>query len=129
MTDDPTTSSGLPLTADATWPRPEVCVVAITGELDISTVSTLADYLREQTETTGPTHLVLDMTAVRFLASAGVALIATALRNDAGIRGQLHLTGLTENRQAARVLELTGLLAFLDVHDDLDDLLDDLDQR
>jgi anti-sigma B factor antagonist len=128
MSGDSTMSSGLPLTLAASRPRPDVCVVALSGELDVATVQVLAEFLREQTATTQPAHLVLDMAAVGFLASAGVALIVTAQRDDAGIHGQLHLVGLTHNRPVTRVLDLTGVLPFLDVHDDLDHLLNELDQ-
>jgi anti-anti-sigma factor len=104
-------------------------VVHVAGELDMATVPTLASYLREQTETSRPAHLVLDVAAVRYFASAGIALITSALRHFHGVRGELHLVGLACSRQAARLLDITGMLSVLDVHDDLDHLLHHLDQR
>jgi anti-anti-sigma factor len=76
----------------------------------------------------GPAHLVVGLAGVRFLAAAGVGLILAAMRNEEGIRGRLHLLGVRRNRMVARVLDLTGLLPLLDVHDALDELLDHLDQ-
>ena len=84
--------------------------------------------LREQTQP-GPAHLVVDLTGVRFLASAGVGLILTAMHNDKGIRGRLHLLGVHGNHMVTRVLDLTGLLPLLDIHDVLDELLEHLDQQ
>jgi hypothetical protein len=51
------------------------------------------------------------------------------MRNDEGIRGRLHLLGVRGNPVVTRVLDLTGLLRLLDVHDTLDELLDHLDQH
>jgi hypothetical protein len=68
---------------------------------------------------------------VRFLAAAGVTLIIDALRDDRGIHGRLHLLGVAENPPVERVLDLTGVLAVIPPHRDLEDALrriDDLDQ-
>ena len=48
-------------------------LVAILGELDIQTVPQARAFLAQATATT-PRHLILDLTGVRFLASAGIAL-------------------------------------------------------
>jgi anti-anti-sigma factor len=96
-------------------------------ELDVATVPLLAGLLREHTHT-GPAHLVLDLAGVRFLASAGVGLILSAMHNDEGIRGRLHLLGVHGNHMVSRVLDLTGMLPLLHIHDTLDELLEYLDQ-
>lgn len=120
---DPTTSDGLPqLTVTADWPRSDVCLVRLSGELDIATAPDLGSCLREQTSSS-PVHLVIDLAGVSLLAATGVAMIVTALRNDDGIHGQLHLIGVTGNRTVSRVLTMTGMLAVLDVHDSVDALL------
>jgi anti-sigma B factor antagonist len=125
---DATRSDGLPITVAVRWPRPHVCLVQLGGELDVATVPLLAGLLREHTRP-GPAHLVVDLAGVRFLASAGVGLILSAMRNDEGIRGRLHLLGVRGNHMVTRVLDLTGLLPLLEVHDALDELLDHLDQH
>jgi len=124
---DATRSDGLPITVAVHWPRPHVCLIQLAGELDVATVPLLAGVLREQTRP-GPAHLVLDLAGVRFLASTGVGLILAAMHNDQGIRGRLHLLGVRGNHLVTRVLDLTGLLPLLDIHDALDDLLDQLDR-
>jgi anti-sigma B factor antagonist len=124
--DDFTRSDGLlPLRCTASRPRPQVCVAHLSGELDMGTAPLIAEYLREQTATR-PTDLVLDLGGVTLLAAAGLALIVQALHNDNGIHGRLHLTGVTGNRPVERVLRLTGLTSVLDVHDNLQTLLDAL---
>ena len=125
---DATRSDGLPITVAVRWPRPHVCLVQLAGELDVATVPALAGLLREHTRP-GPTHLVVDLAGVRFLASAGVGLILSAMRNDEGIHGRLHLLGVHGNRRVTRVLDLTGLLPLLDIHDSLDELLHHLGQN
>jgi anti-sigma B factor antagonist len=125
---DATRSDGLPTTVAVHWPRPHVCLTQLGGELDVATPPPLAGLLREYTRP-DPAHLVLDLAGVRFLASAGISLILSAMRNDEGIRGRLHLLGVRGNLVVTRVLDLTGLLRLLDVHDTLDELLDHLDQR
>jgi anti-sigma B factor antagonist len=102
-------------------------MVRLAGELDIATVPALADYLSEQTAA-NPVHLALDLAAVTLLAADGVALIVRAHRNEHGIHGRLHLLGVTGNRPVERVLDLTGMLAVLTVHDSLDDLWEHLDR-
>ena len=127
MVSDSTRSDGLPLlTVTATWPRPNVCLVRPVGELDIATAPELASTLRAQTSSS-PVHLILDLSEVSLLAATGVSVIVNALRNDDGIYGRLHLVGATKNPPVARVLDITGMTAILDLHDDLDELLSQLD--
>ena len=120
-------SDGLPITISDHWPRPSVCLVRLAGELDSATAPPLIGFLRDTT-VRNPAHLVLDLAGVRFLASAGVGIIMSALRTADGIRGLLHLVGVTDNPAVARVLDLTGVRPLLDIHDDLEQLLAHLDR-
>jgi anti-sigma B factor antagonist len=101
--------------------------VRLAGEVDVATAAPLIGFLRDTT-VRNPAHLVLDLAAVRFLASTGVGLIMSAMRNADGIRGRLHLIGVTDNPAVARVLDLTGVRPLLDVHDSLEHLLAHLDR-
>ena len=112
----------------ASWPSPSVCVVHVAGELDIATAPALAEHLREQT-ITYPADLVLDLSAVTLLAANGVSVIVSALDDDSGIHGRLHLTGVTGNRPVERVLHLTGVRPILDVYHTLPTLLSTLHSR
>lgn len=112
--------SGLAIATD--WPSPAVCVVRPTGVLDAVTSPGFARHLGERAAA-GPEHLVLDLAGVRLLAAAGVAVVVDAQCGRRGIRGRLHLTGVTGNRPVERVLELTGVRAVVDVHDEIGVLL------
>jgi hypothetical protein len=48
------------------------------------------------------------------------------MNNDDGIRGRLHLVGVTGHRPVERALHVTGLFTVLDIHNDLQSLLDAL---
>jgi anti-sigma B factor antagonist len=100
-------------------------VAHLAGELDIATAPVVADQLRRETETR-PAELLLDLSGVTHLAAAGLALIVAAMNNDRGIHGRVHLVGVSGNRPVERALQVTGLLAVVDVHDDLQALLDAL---
>ncbi len=100
----------------------DIILVAVAGELDLATAPQLRAYLVDTT-TSHPTHLVLDLTGVTFLASHGIRLLMQAREGSDGIHGELHLTGVTTNPRVRRVLQVTGLLAAFDIHDDATDLL------
>ena len=118
----------LPLRCATTRPRPDVCVVHLAGELDMATVPVVVRCLRQQAATR-PAELVLDLGAVAVLAAAGVALLVDVHHDDLGLGSRLHLVGVAGNRAVDRVLRLTGLRSVLDVHDDLQALLDALPPR
>jgi anti-sigma B factor antagonist len=100
-------------------------VAHLAGELDIATAPVVADHLRRETATR-PAELLLDLSGVTHLAAAGLALIVAAMNNDRGIHGRLHLVGVSGNRPVERALQITGLLPVVDVHDDVQALLDAL---
>ena len=131
MTDFKRSDELQPLAMTTSWPRPNVCVVQLAGDLDVSTAPELTEYLRKQTAA-GPTYLLLDLTAVTFLAAAGVTLIVNAQHNNQGIHGQLHLIGTTDNPSVERVLHLTGVRAILPDHHNVEHALhqiDDIDRN
>jgi anti-sigma B factor antagonist len=97
-------------------------LVEILGELDIQTVAQARSFLTQATATT-PRHLILDLTGVRFLASAGIALLIAAQSGQDGINGRLHLLGVTGNHPVERPLALVGLLGRFDIALDREALL------
>ena len=125
MSDSIRSGGVLPLTVAVSRPQPDLSLLRVAGELDIATAPLLAEHLRG---CAGAGVLVLDLSEVTLLAASGVALIVDAHR-AAGAHRRLHLIGLTRNRPFARVLDLTGALGLLDVHDDLPGLLAHLDGR
>ena len=97
------------------WPfGTHVVVVEVLGELDVQTAPQVKAFLAQATATT-PRHLVLDLTGVRFLASAGIAVLLAAQSGQDGINGRLHLLGVTGNHPVERPLALVGLLGRFDI--------------
>lgn len=80
--------------------------VAASGQVDLATAPKLATALaqahREQVN-----EIVVDLSAVDFLDSAGVSVLVHAARDAAQAGGALYLQGA--QGWVARVLEITGL--------------------
>ncbi len=89
-------------------PAVGVCVVTVDGELDMVTAPLLEACLDEQLAT-GPTHLVLDLQPVRFMASNGLNCLLRIHELAQTTEVQLHLAGLV-TRAVARPLQVTQLL-------------------
>ncbi|MFR9800955.1 STAS domain-containing protein [Pseudonocardia sp. RS010] len=84
---------------------PEGVVLAVTGALDLA----LAPGLRRAVEHAARLHpalLVIDLTAVTFLASAGMAEL---VRADRRLRAQVPVRVVASGRLVLRPLELTRL--------------------
>jgi anti-anti-sigma factor len=93
-------------------------VIAVRGELDMSTAQTLQEPL-DNALASGAPALVIDLSACEFIDSTGIAMIVRAwqqLGGEAsnGDSARFALCGL--NDQVRRVLELTGLEASIATH-------------
>jgi anti-sigma B factor antagonist len=105
--------------------RPDAVVVLLTGEIDLhnaSTVRQLVHTARDQALADGH-PLVIDFTAVTFLASVGLDILAEhrRLTHDTALRTTLVVTG----RAVRRPLELTGLTDLFPLRATLADALAD----
>jgi anti-anti-sigma factor len=99
-----------------------VRVIAISGELDLST----APRLEEPLEATmgSDSALLIDLTACEFIDSTGIALIVRAwqrLGGGNGGNGRFALCGLGD--QVRRLLEVSGLESSLPTHGSRDEAL------
>jgi anti-anti-sigma factor len=102
-----------------------VRVIAVSGELDLSTAPRLEEPL-EATMDSG-TALLIDLSACEFIDSTGIALIVRAWQrlgggngdDDAGVR--FALCGLGD--QVRRLLEVSGLDTSLPTHGSRDEAL------
>lgn len=81
-----------------------VTLVTVYGDLDVSDAVSLREAL-EQAQGTGERTVLLDLSEVGFIDSAGIGLLVTAQRRATGSGGQFALAALTPT--VARVLQLT----------------------
>ncbi len=94
-----------------------VAVLAVSGEIDLATIpafeAAIAEALNHR-----PTALIVDLSAVDFLASAGLqALVAT----HENVSGEAGFAVVADGPATSRPIELTGLAQILSLHASLDD--------
>ncbi len=94
----------------------ERVVVRLRGELDMLTTPALRTRLGEELDRQ-PAVVVLDLLAVEFLGSSGLALLVEALE-DAQRRGT-SLRLACASRPVSRPLEATGLTELFDIYPDV----------
>jgi anti-sigma B factor antagonist len=94
-------------------------VLHVVGELDTLTSPLLQSRIAEQLD--GIRSLVLDLSDVTFLGSAGLAVLVGA-KDDTEARS-IRLWVVPGSRIAMRALEATGLLQLFNVAEDVDQAL------
>ena len=82
-----------------------VVIVAVTGEVDISTVTRLRERLSELTD--GGQTLIVDLNRVTFIDSSGLGALIGAARRAAAHGGSLHAA--CARPPTRRLLWLTGV--------------------
>ncbi|WP_181781050.1 STAS domain-containing protein [Pseudonocardia pini] len=124
MTEHPTPEfdgTGLaPLHLAATRVRDGVVVVAVRGELDSATAPQVTRYLQQATSPEVGV-VALDLSGVTFLASSGIQMLVSALREDQGVDGALHL--VAPSPAVERVLRILGMDEMFTSHATTQDLL------
>jgi anti-sigma B factor antagonist len=93
-------------------------VLAARGEIDIAAVPTFRDQLRRLVED-GTSSIVIDLTDVRFIDSAGLRVLVDGLtrarRRDADLRVACPSASLR------RTFEISGLDKVMNVHESVED--------
>jgi anti-sigma B factor antagonist len=92
--------------------EPDVMVFRVAGEIDLLTAGVLSERLREEIDH-GDRAMVIDLTEVSFLGSAGLSEIVAAAR--AGADNGMAVCLVATNRAVLRPLEVTGLLSLFTV--------------
>lgn len=107
-----------PFAASAVQLDDGVRVVAVRGELDLSTASDLEGPLEEAISDAGGSVLI-DLSECEFIDSTGIALIVRAWQRfdrGAGGDGNGRVVICSDNQQVRRVLEITGLELSIPIH-------------
>lgn len=88
--------------------------VAVAGELDVYTAPGLEELMRGLGDEV--THLLVDLTGVTFVDSAGVGLLTQSAKRLSARGGVMMLA--IDTASVRKIFELTGLDRFFDIHDD-----------
>jgi anti-sigma B factor antagonist len=107
----------------ARFVNPSVAVVSPIGDVDTATAAPLRAAIGEQVEA-GAVHVVLDLSGVEFMGSAGLALLIAEREAAIARDGELRLAGVP--RTAGRALSLTGLTELFDTYPDAEAAAADL---
>ena len=99
-------------------------VLDVSGELDLTTVAMLRDPLLAQAATVRLSNLIVDLTRVEFIDSAGLALLVEARKRLASESRTLTLI-LSPGRQPERVLRLVRFDTIMRFVYDLEEIVDD----
>ncbi|GAA4921601.1 anti-sigma B factor antagonist [Actinomycetospora succinea] len=102
---------------------PEIAVVRPVGDVDTATATPLRSAIQQQVQA-GARHVVLDLSGVEFMGSAGLALLIAERESAIAREGELRLAGVP--RTAGRALSLTGLTELFDTYPDADAAVADL---
>lgn len=85
-------------------------LIRVSGDIDMSTVGTLSDALEDSK---GSNRVVIDLSDVFFIGSAGLAVLTSSRQQLADAGGTLVLR--RPQPQALRLFEITQLDALLDI--------------
>jgi anti-anti-sigma factor len=102
-----------------------VRVIAVRGELDLSTAPDLESPL-EEAISSGDASVLIDLSECEFIDSTGIALIVRAwqrLDRSAGSEGEGRVVICCANDQVRRVLEITGIELSIPIHSGKDEAL------
>lgn len=91
-------------------------VIVIAGRIDSSNASELDNTLKELLDG-GTSNLILEMSQVEYMSSAGLRAIVSALREAKKKRGDVRIS--TPSERVAEVFSLAGLLPLFQTYDDL----------
>lgn len=114
-----------PFEATAAQLEDGIRVIAVRGELDLSTAPELEGPL-EEAIAAGDASVLVDLSECEFIDSTGIALIVRAwqqLDRTAGGEGTGRVVLCSYNDQVRRVLEITGLELSIPIHGTRDEAL------
>jgi anti-anti-sigma factor len=92
-----------------------VVVISVKGRIDSATASEFEDALNEFTQQ-GKNNIVLDLSEVDFISSAGLRVLVTARKAVKGTGGEIVFANSSE--QVVETLEIAGLDVLFDQYPD-----------
>jgi anti-sigma B factor antagonist len=101
------------------WIDDRTVVVSASGDIDMLTAPTLEEAIRAAAGK-GPAALVVDFSAVEFLASAGMGVLV-AMHDE--LAGNVDFCVVAEGPATSRPLRLVGIADIVKVYATLDDAL------
>ncbi len=107
----------MPLEVDIKYIVPDIAVVTLKGSLTLGTSLKIADSQIQAPILNGFSKLVLDMTAVSYVDSAGLGVIVHAYGLTHERKGALRLCGVQE--RVAAMLKMTRTDLFLSIDSDV----------
>ncbi|GHF60776.1 anti-anti-sigma factor [Amycolatopsis bartoniae] len=105
MTPQPPVPHPGSLSLSTHWPEPDVVVLSVAGDLDMLTSPQLSESLQKLLERS-PRRIVVDLTKVDFLGSAGLAALVTAHER---VESRESLRIVASARETQRAFQMTGL--------------------
>lgn len=111
MTSQPAPHPGS-LSVSTRWAEPDVAVLSVAGDLDMLTAPQLTESLHQVLDRR-PRTVVVDLSKVDFLGSAGLAVLVTA-HERAESRDSLRI--VASARETQRAFSMTGLDELLDLY-------------
>ena len=98
-----------------------VAIVGASGELDMLTAPQLRDAVQSALSKT-PAGLIVDLTQVDFLGSAGMQVLMEAHNQTSGTPTRFAV--VAEGSATSRPLKITGIADLIDLFSSLDDALE-----
>lgn len=105
----------MPLSFDADA-EADVLAVHLSGRLDSSNAGEAEQVLMSHIQD-GPKHVILDMSALEYISSAGLRVVLLSAKHQRKTGGTLSLCGMREHIR--EVFEVSGFLTLFAVSDDL----------
>ena len=84
-----------------------VMVVAPAGDINSATARDFGAYLKDAIDNANQAYVILDMSNVRYMSSAGLREIVSGLKKAKKLDGDLHIAGVQGRLQP--VFEMVGL--------------------
>ncbi|MGH4023519.1 MAG: STAS domain-containing protein [Pseudonocardiaceae bacterium] len=109
------------ITVTLSYPQADTVVCTVTGEVDLATTPVLGDMLDEAIRDDVRPHLVVDLTTIDYLGSAGLQALLDALKKQ-GRQGHLAIV-TNENQRASRPFQVTALDEVFDLYDNVAEAL------